>query len=61
MKLLDFIFAKHDAKVRQQERERLYNLANGDVRGCAGYDCEECDRMYLLDNLSQIMKDWEDD
>lgn len=60
MKLLDRVFANRDGRIRQSERERILALAKGDVRGCAGYDCEECDRMCLIDDIREVTKDWEE-
>lgn len=48
MSLIDRLFRK----VRQQERERLLAAARGDIKGCSGLDCEECERMTLLDHIA---------
>jgi hypothetical protein len=43
-------------KVRQQERDRLLALAKGDIKGCSGLDCEECERMSLIDSIGELFE-----
>jgi hypothetical protein len=47
MSLIDRLFRN----IRQQERDRLLALAKGDIRGCSGLDCEECDRLSLINEI----------
>lgn len=51
MGLADWLLKKHDARVRQQERDRLLALAQGDIKGCSGYLCEECERLSLINDI----------
>jgi hypothetical protein len=59
MGLADWLLNKHDARVRQQERDRLLALAQGDIKGCSGYLCEECERLSLINNIFEECRDGE--
>jgi hypothetical protein len=59
MRFADWLLKKHDARVRQQERDRLLALAQGDIKGCSGYLCEECERLSLINNIFEECMDGE--
>lgn len=59
MRLADWLLKKRDARIRQQERDRLLDLAKGDTKGCSGYVCEECERLSLINDIVEECMDGE--
>lgn len=47
---------KRDLEQRQLERDRLLALAKGVVVGCAGLDCEECERIIFIQDVYEIFE-----
>jgi hypothetical protein len=57
--LIDRLLRKRDARIRQQERDRLLALAKGDIKGCSGFECEECERLSLINDIFEECRDGE--
>jgi N-acetylglutamate synthase-like GNAT family acetyltransferase len=57
--LVDRLLKKRDARIRQQERDRLLALAKGDIKGCSGLYCEECERLSLINDIVEECIDGE--